>query len=293
MKILLFKGLLWVTSVLPLPVSHAFGSIVGYFLYIIPNKVRYVSKCNINLCFSDQTDHYRNQLLKHSLIELGKWLFELGPVWSWSMQKLNKTITSREGESEVLACLASGQGVLIATPHLGNWELAGLAGSEIFPLTILYKPPKIPGIEENVRNARARGGAEVVSINQGGLKRIISTLKAGKAVGLLPDQEPKDMASGVFAPFFNVNALTMTLFQKLARKTGAAVFFATMIRLPRGRGYQFQLRRADDALGSEDEIIAASMLNKELEETIKSCPEQYLWAYRRFKQRSEGEPPVY
>lgn len=293
MQRLLFKGILWATSKLPLRVSHAIGGFMGLLVYYTPNKVRYVSKCNINLCFSERSDQYRDQLLKHSLIELGKWLFELGPMWSWPMQRLNKTITRREGLEAVHACLASGQGVLIATPHLGNWELSGLVGSELFPFTVMYKPPQIPGLESWVKRARARAGANLVGIDRSGLKQLITALKKGEAIGLLPDQEPREETSAVFAPFFGVDAMTMTLFQKLVRKTGAAVFFATLERLPMGQGYHLRLKRADHSIGDEDEIFAATALNKELEAAITGCPEQYLWAYRRFKQRPEGEPPVY
>lgn len=293
MKILLFRGIFWVTSVIPMPISHAFGAFVGYFIYLIPNKVRHVSKCNIDLCFPDQTNRYRDQLLKHSLVELGKWFFELGPMWSWPMQRLNKMITRREGLEEVHACLASGQGVLIATPHLGNWELSGLIGSELFPFTVMYKPPRIPGLESWVKQARARAGAKLVGIDRSGLKQLISALRAGEAIGLLPDQEPGGETSAVFAPFFGVDAMTMTLFQKLVRKTNAAVFFAILQRLPMGRGYHLRLKRADHSIGDKDEVSAATALNKELEAAIMDCPEQYLWAYRRFKQRPEGEPPIY
>jgi len=269
------------------------GAFVGIVLYIFPNKVRYVSSRNIELCFCHESPAFRNTLLKNSLIELGKWLFELGPMWSWPMERLNQKIIAQEGMEDLLACLDTGKGALIATPHLGNWELAGLVGSENFPFTIMYRPPRIPGIEPRIRDARARGGAKLVGIDRGGLKQIISALKAGEAVGLLPDQEPRGETAGVFAPFFGVDAMTMTLFQKLARKTGAAVFFATMQRLPSGAGYRLQVRRADDAVAGEDEVIAATALNRELEKTILNCPEQYLWAYRRFKQRPEGEPSIY
>jgi len=293
MKYFLFSSFLRLTSVLPLGVLHFYGGIVGSFMYLIPNKVQKASKINIDLCFPQETADYRQKLLKDSLIELGKCLFELGPVWSWPMERLNKKIVSKEGMDEMLACMNQGRGVLIATPHLGNWELSGLVGAELFKFTILYKTPKIAGMDQYLRQARSRAGATLADINQGGLKQIISALRAGEAAGLLPDQEPRESSAAVFAPFFGVPAMTMTLFQKLVRKTDAVVFFATMQRLPGARGYKLILTEADAGIGAEDTVEAATALNRELEKIILSCPEQYLWAYKRFKLRPDGAPSIY
>ncbi len=85
----------------------------------------------------------------------------------------------------------------------------------------------------------------------------------------------------------------MTLISKLARKTNAAVFFAYMQRLPRGKGYRLVIRLAEPGIDSRDELTAAKALNKSLEKCIMDCPEQYLWAYRRFKQRPPGVASAY
>ncbi|TNG00249.1 MAG: lipid A biosynthesis acyltransferase, partial [Gammaproteobacteria bacterium] len=86
---------------------------------------------------------------------------------------------------------------------------------------------------------------------------------------------------------------TMTLISKMARKTDAAVFLAYMQRYPPGRGYKLVIHEVADAIRSDDEVEAATALNQALETCIRACPEQYLWAYRRFKQRPDGEPPIY
>lgn len=292
MRNILVYCLIVFSSKLNLSILHIFGNYVGYLLYIIPNKSKMVSQKNINACFPDQSADFRRQLLKNSLSELAKWLFELGPMWRWPMERLEKTIISREGEEQVLHCLQNQQGVLIVTPHFGNWELAGLAGSRRFPLTIMYKPPDIPALGGYMRSARARAGAKLVGTDRSGLKSMITALKEGEAVGMLPDQEPKEGAY-VYAPFFGIDARTMILFNKLIRKTGAAIFMANMKRLPSGQGYAFKYTRLAADLDHSDPIIAATALNKELEKIISECPEQYLWAYKRFKFRPENSPEIY
>ena len=277
---------------IPLRYLHLFGVLVGNVIYYLPNNIRYVSLTNINVCFSSHNEKFRQRLLKNSLIELSKWFLELGPMWKWPPEALESLIISSEGEEAVIDCLNNQQGALIVTPHYGNWELAGLAGSLHFPLTIMYKPPGIAALGDHMHTARTRAGAKLVGIDRSALKSIITALKNGEAVGMLPDQEPKEGAFAV-APFFGVEARTMTLFNKLIRKTGAAIFIARMQRLPRGQGYAHKYVRLPDDLGSSDETVAVAALNRELEKIILECPEQYLWAYRRFKFRPTGHPAIY
>ena len=46
-------------------------------------------------------------------------------------------------------------------------------------------------------------------------------------------------------------------------------------------------------LADDDEVTAATRLNKQLEEFVRIHPEQYLWMHRRFRSRPEGEEPFY
>jgi KDO2-lipid IV(A) lauroyltransferase len=292
MKYRLVLLFLWSTSKLPLRILHYIGHIVGILLYIFPNKSKYVSQLNINSCFPNQSVSYRDNLLRKSLIELGKTILELGPLWLWPTEKLLSLVKEIHGIDPLEACLEGGRGLFAATPHLGAWELCGLVGSSRYPFTAMYRPPRIKELEPWIIQSRERAGARLVDYGRQGIKEMIQSLKKGEVVGILPDQEPRD-SGGVFAPFFGVPAYTMTILSKLARKTGAAVFFAYMERLPKGQGYRLIINQAEDGIDSDDEQAAANALNQSIEACINACPEQYMWAYRRFKQRPSGEPPIY
>jgi KDO2-lipid IV(A) lauroyltransferase len=235
---------------------------------------------------------FRRSLLRKSLIELCKTILELGPLWLWPTDKLMSLVKEIEGIESLEACLENHQGLFAATPHLGAWELCGLVGSSRYPFTAMYRPPRIKELEPWIIKARERAGARLVDYGRQGIKEMIEALRRGEVVGILPDQEPRDRG-GVFAPFFGVSTYTMTLISRLARKTNAAVYFAYMERLPWGKGYRLIINQAEDGIDHEDEVIAATALNRSIEACIKARPEQYLWAYRRFKQRPVDEPPMY
>ena len=44
---------------------------------------------------------------------------------------------------------------------------------------------------------------------------------------------------------------------------------------------------------SGDPVEDAARYMRELEAVVRECPEQYLWAHRRFKSRPEGAPRLY
>lgn len=292
MKYRLVLLFFWSASKLKLRFLHIIGHFVGLCLYILPNKAKYVSQKNINSCFSHHSESYRDTLLRKSLIELGKTILELGPLWLWPTEKLLSLVKEIHGIEPLEACLQGGRGLFAATPHLGAWELCGLVGSSRYPFTAMYRPPRIKELEPWIIQSRERAGAKLVDFGRQGIKEMIVSLKKGEVVGILPDQEPRD-SGGVFAPFFGVPAYTMTILSKLAGKTGAAVFFAYMERLPKGQGYRLIIHEAQDDIDSDDEQTAANALNKSIETCISACPEQYMWSYRRFKRRPPGEPPIY
>ena len=97
---------------------------------------------------------------------------------------------------------------------------------------------------------------------------------------------------GRFAPFFGVPALTGVLTPRIARKTGCDVYFGICERLPGGR-YRIHIFAGDDAISGDDLDDALAAVNRGVERCIEIDPAQYLWSYRRFKTRPEGESPFY
>jgi KDO2-lipid IV(A) lauroyltransferase len=40
-------------------------------------------------------------------------------------------------------------------------------------------------------------------------------------------------------------------------------------------------------------LAGATALNQGIEAAVNVCPEQYLWAYKRFRKRPQGMPKLY
>ena len=156
---------------------------------------------NIEHCFPQMDSQEQRDLAKSSLLHTGMTAAEWGAMWGWSAKKVLTLVKSVEGEELLDAAQTDGNGILFLSPHLGNWELAGLYLGQRFDISILYQPPKIPDLERFIKAARMRTGAELVPTDKRGVIRLFQIIRNRGAVGILPDQEP-ETSGGVFAPFF-------------------------------------------------------------------------------------------
>jgi KDO2-lipid IV(A) lauroyltransferase len=191
-----------------------------------------------------------------------------------------------DGADVVDAAYAAGKGVVFLTPHLGCFEITaqGLAEryrAEYGPITVLYRPARHPALAQVVETARQREGLDTAPTTLAGVRQMIKALRAGRAVGLLPDQVPPE-GMGQWAPFFGRPAYTMTLAARLVAQTGATPLLVWGERLPCGQGFCLHFRALVEPLAGELEP-AVAQINREMERLIHECPRQYLWGYGRYK----------
>ena len=286
MRARLIRAGLRLFAALPLPLTHAVGAGLGWLLALLPNDLRRTTHDNLRRCFPELDPRARHRLARRSLIETGKTLTETGPLWCWPGERTLALVREVRGRDLVDAARDEGRGLILATPHLGAWELAGLWGAANLPMTTLYRRPRLVELDDMVRTARERMGARYVAADAAGVRALYQALAANRVVGMLPDQDPRD-SGGAFAPFFGVPAYTMTFLSRLARKTGAPVLFAYCERLPRGRGYILHFLTPPTPLHHGDLAQSVAAVNRAVEQCVRALPEQYQWSYKRFKTRPE------
>lgn len=86
----------------------------------------------------------------------------------------------------------------------------------------------------------------------------------------------------------------MTLLPKLAARTNARVLFAYAQRLERGQGFKVVFFPADSDINHHDAVVAATALNRSVEQCVLAAPTQYQWEYKRFRKRPDDDnQPVY
>ncbi|WP_432471436.1 lysophospholipid acyltransferase family protein [Amphritea sp. HPY] len=291
-KGLLAVSVLFLISLLPLAWAQRLGSALGRKMARGESKLARITRKNVEICFPELDSSQREALAISSIEQTGCSAGEMGMSWMWKPERVLKKIKKVHNEDVLREALARNKGVIAIAPHLGNWEVLGLYLSSKYQMTSMYRPPKLELMDKVIRRKRERMGAKLAPANVKGVRMTMKALKAGNLVGILPDQEA-DRGSGVFVPFFGIEAYTMKLLPQLAAQTGAEVISAFAKRLPDGEGFEIYFNKADPAIRSKDIEVSARAMNAEVESCVRQIPEQYQWEYRRFDYRPEGEAKVY
>lgn len=273
---------------LPWALQRALGNALGGLARALGTRESVVALRNLELALPTLDAASRNALHRDVMRTTGRQAIETLRLWTRPRAANLALIRERHGEALFDAALASGRGVIVAAPHHGNWELLNQWLAARTPLAILYKPPESKVGEAFLRRVRADSDAgRVVQIPAGGpgIRQLYKTLKDGGVVGILPDQQPK-AGDGVFAPFFGMQALTMTLLSRLAERSGATVLFACCERMEgHGLAYALRIDPAPAGIDARDTAVSVAALNAGVEAMARRAPAQYQWTYKRFKAR--------
>lgn len=279
-------------SLLPLFMAHKIGWLLGTLAYSLPGSLKRILKINVELCFPEMPQQQRDTLGKTSFIEMCKGLTEGGALFTWDSQKLLEQVKQISGEQHLKQAFEKGNGVILALPHLGCWEMMSVYCPKHYPFTALYRPLRMSGLDPFIKGARERFGSTLVPTNASGIRSLYKALNNNEMVAILPDQDPGKEGS-VFAPFFNVPASTMTLVPRLLQKTNASLIYGYAQRLPRGEGFHIHFLPENRSFKNMSLEEAAEVMNEGVERCVRQLPEQYLWAYKRFKTRPQGATLIY
>ncbi|WP_144631526.1 lysophospholipid acyltransferase family protein [Bordetella genomosp. 13] len=269
-------------AALPLPVLHAAGRLAGRLIYAWPGKYRARLRAN-----AAQAGYPDPAFARRAAGEIGAMMLELPRVWFRHDASMRQVVS--DDDHVVRDALAEGRGILFLTPHLGSFDIAARHTAQLLPLTVMFRPPRKAILAPVLETARNTSSIKAVPATMQGVREFVRTLRRGEAVGLLPDQAP-GVGDGVWVPFFDRPAYTMTLPGKLAAQTGVAVILSAGERLPGGRGWRVHHMRVPEPLPA-DPAAQAALFNSVMEQLIRRFPHQYLWGYNRYK-TPRGAPPA-
>ena len=288
----------WIAARLPWPVLRALADVMAWLSRASNGREARVARRNLELVRPDLAPAAREALLREILRTTSRQAFETLRLWTRPPARNLADIAEVHGEALFDAALADGRGLIVAAPHMGNWELLNQWLAAKTPLAILYRPPESAVGEAFLRRVRANAGGQVeqVRAEAAGVRTLLKRLQRGGVVGILPDQQPR-VGDGAFAPFFGREALTMTLLGRLAARSGARVLFAWCERLPGTGGPRFALHVAEapDGIADPDPARAVVALNAGVEAIARRDFAQYQWTYKRYKYRppASGETNPY
>lgn len=172
------------------------------------------------------------------------------------------------------AARADGRGVLVATAHLGNWELMAAAlAARGFPVHAIAARRQSGPLHAWLAAWRARLGVTVHPPG-GGARAVIARLREGGVAAVFVDQATAERSRPI--RFFGRPAPTPLTFERLRALTGAAPLFVAC--LPAGRGYRV----------IAEPIAGLDALTARIEALVRAHPAEWVWLHDRWRDDGGG-----
>jgi len=273
---------------LPLAWVRALGVILGGLLFWVVPARRRVVRVNLALCFPDLPWAQRERLAKDCFVYFAQaWLDR-----SWLWHAPPDVVQQRIHWVGDLSALKQPEGVVVFAPHFvgldAGWTALSLATHR--PLHTIYTPQSNVGVDAWIAKGRQRFGTVHLSKRADGAQALISALRRGELLYLLPDMDSGEDDT-VFVPFFDVPAATLTSLARFA-KLGRAQVVPITTHLT-SQGYEVHVHPPWEDVPSGDVWADTALMNQHLADWIRTMPAQYFWVHKRFKTRPPGAADVY
>jgi KDO2-lipid IV(A) lauroyltransferase len=233
----LYRSSLWRMGLalarnLPSGVAQTLCRVAASFYWCINPKRREVVIENLAVALDG--DRAKSVAMSKKLFR--QFAIKLVDLWRYeSGIPIDDLFCELTGWEHFLAAQKQNRGVLIITPHLGNWEFgAPLLAKKGHKLLVVTLDEPDDELTEMRQAARAKWGIEtlVIGKNPFSFVEIIRRLEAGAAVALLIDRPPQ--SSSVPVEFFGKQFAASVAGAELARASGCVLLPVYLPRVKNG-----------------------------------------------------------
>jgi KDO2-lipid IV(A) lauroyltransferase len=178
-----------------------------------------------------------------------------------------------EGWEHVETAFNHGKGVVFATGHIGNWDMAGAAfAARGHPVSALVETLKPARWNERVQRTRNAAGVKAIPI-ENGPRAMIAALRKREGLAVLVDRPLE--ADGVAVTFFGRLTRVPGGAATLALRTGSPVVPAALVRDPGGVGYLAHIGPPIVGAQGDDASVVMQRIMSWLEGIIRLYPDQW------------------
>ncbi|MFT3838039.1 MAG: lysophospholipid acyltransferase family protein [Myxococcaceae bacterium] len=241
-----------------------------------------VSLDNLRHAFPEKTDVERAAIARGAYLNMARAALEAVTAITLTDEQLAQQVQVHDW-LDLEDRLRASKGTLVASAHLGSWELfAEVMSRRGFKMSAVVRP-LAGAFNAVVVEERLKAGVNLV-LQRGAMKGIFAALKRGEAVVQLVDQV-LPAKHGVFVPFFNRQASTTPSLSLAARRTGAPAYVVLAVR--EGAGLKMfvegpvPMQTTDDV--HADVTAHTAAITAIIEKYIRRYPDQWLWLHRRWK----------
>jgi lauroyl-KDO2-lipid IV(A) myristoyltransferase len=287
-------GVYFLFTFLPMSLLDQVGSWLGGYAAKKNRKRFNIARVNLSLCFPDKSSRYIDAMVIDHFRAQVRGAMHLFMIW-WRPVFLVRRSIIREGFDQIDFHKAEGKQVIVLLCHTVGLDFAVASISMDYNTNGPYKPMRNEVVDFMFSHGRTRFGAKYggkLFTRDDGLRPLIKETRAGKVLIYLADED-LGLANSVFAPFFGVPKATIPVLGRMTKACNAVVLPCVSCYDPKLKKYRVKILPAIEGFPAGDDSVDAAAMNSAIEKTVLECPTQYMWTFRYFQTRPEGEAPVY
>jgi len=286
---ILFRGLSFFTSFVPLNFSLFLGRRLGDLIYFFDRRHRAIAYANISKTVADKLDCASSlRITRKAYRAFGQNIVEITFIPRINKRYLEKYIHI-ENKEHIQEAFKRGKGVIFLIVHEGNWELSNIICANLgFPFVLFVRDQGFPRLNALLNSYRLKQEAMIIH-KEGGIRQLIEVLKNNQAIGMTVDQGGK---SGQIVKFFGRQASMSVGAVKLALKYDCSIIpvFYTRVKGPYTKVILDQVYTISRTADPENDLREnLQRLINIYEKYIRQYPHEYLWTYKIWKYGRQRE----
>lgn len=284
----LIRGLVFIIEKLPRDLALKLAGMIGEMAAILDVKERRLAEENLRRVYGANWGGLKIRLVaRDCFVKMALNTADVIQSRNWTEEDLRKLVEV-EGMEHFDRALSRGKGLVAVTGHIGNFELmaAWFATVKKISVSVIGRRLYDDRLDALVVENRERFGMENIP-SDASAKKVLSTLKSGKVLGVLIDLDSSRIA-GEFVPFFGIPARTPSGPIAIGRQSRSPAVPLAMFRTPDDRYLVkilpiIEIPRTTDR--EADVIETLKRCNRALEELINYDPTQWPWIHDRWKSK--------
>lgn len=283
--------LLRMLSLLPMKIHYFFSDVLYFPLFYLIRYRRKIVRKNLAASFPEKDLSQIKHIERCFYHNLCDYFVETLKMATISRDHISRRMRF-EGIDSIEHFSAQGKPCVVYLAHTFNWEWITSLPLHFKDKELvfgqIYHPLESKLFDRLFLSLRGRFGA--VSIPMANtLRRIVEYKNENKTfiIGFLADQVPNWEAINHWIDFLHHDTPVLTGTEKIATRTGAAVFYGVMRREKRGSYVcDFQLIAEDASLLPDYELTDRYF--EILSRNIAASPSLWLWTHNRWKRTRKG-----
>jgi KDO2-lipid IV(A) lauroyltransferase len=273
----LFKIASWLCLKVPGAIMYPAASIGGELYYWIARKHSRKADYNMMIVLGEPKINRKVRLMaRRSFRNYAKYMIDFMRQSRYDVP-LVPHFVGQGGWEYFDKELAKGHGLMLFTPHFGNWDGAiGLVTSHGYKIHSVANKIKPPELNDLIQGTREHMGIKIYT-PEGALRGLYSALKNNELVVLLIDSPLKN--EGIVVEMFGKLARFAPGPATLAVKTGASVMMGYVVRQPGNNTFYACWEKPLDyqLTGNKEQDIQniTQLIAKQIERLIRRHPDQW------------------